>query len=54
MARMLGTLFPGYQVTAPTVVLGAVSTLALGLLAGIAPAFLHRRLSAVQALRTTA
>jgi putative ABC transport system permease protein len=52
--RVLGTMFPAYRVTTPTLLLGASITAALGLLAGIAPALLHRRMSAIQALRTTA
>jgi len=52
--RFLGTMFPGYHVTPETVALGAALAVGLGILAGIAPALLHRRLSPVAALRTTA
>jgi len=54
MAKMLGTMFPGYEVTRGTVVEAALITLGLGLFAGIAPALRARAIDVIQALRSTA
>jgi putative ABC transport system permease protein len=54
MERKLGTFFPGYEVVPETIVMGAVITLAIGLVAGIAPAFRARNLKVIDALRATA
>jgi putative ABC transport system permease protein len=54
MGRKLGTFFPGYEVVPQTIVMGAVITLAIGLVAGIAPAFRARNLKVIDALRATA
>jgi putative ABC transport system permease protein len=54
MRRLLGTVFPNYDLTPQTVLLGSLLTLAIGLVAGIAPAWRARRMNAIEALRTTA
>lgn len=53
MADFLGTTFPGYAVTGGTLLLGFLLTLAVGLFAGIAPAWHARSLDVVGALRAT-
>lgn len=50
-AAFLGTMFPGYDVTPPTVLLGLALAALIGLLAGIFPAWAARRLQSVEALR---
>lgn len=50
IAGALGSMFPGYQVRPETLVLGAVVALALGLFAGVAPAWRAARLNTVDAL----
>ncbi|HEX6881747.1 MAG TPA: ABC transporter permease [Planctomycetota bacterium] len=50
---VLGTFFPGYVVTDQTVALGLGTALALGLVAGIVPAWTSARLDVVRALRGT-
>ena len=54
MAKMLGTMFPGYEVTRGTLIEAALVTLAIGLLAGIAPALRARAIRVITALRSTA
>jgi len=54
MAKMLGTMFPGYEVTRGTLIEAALVTLAIGLLAGIAPALRARAIRVITALRATA
>lgn len=49
-ARVLGTTFPGYQVGQDTLGLAAGLTIGLGIVAGLIPAYLTRRLSVVDAL----
>lgn len=51
VAGILGRTFPGYTITAPTVLQAALLSLAIGALAGAIPAFRARRLLAVEALR---
>lgn len=51
MARAIGSMFPGYQVTGPTLLEAVGATLAIGFLAGIAPALRARTLSVIDALR---
>ena len=53
LEAMLATMFPNYLVTGTTLLLAAGFTLALGLVAGIAPALRARRLQAVEALRAS-
>jgi putative ABC transport system permease protein len=48
---MLATTFPGYQVTAPTLLLGGGLTVVIGLVAGLMPALRARALRSVEALR---
>lgn len=50
----LGTYFPGYAVTSEILLSGVLVTLAIGFLAGIAPALAARSLNPVRALRATA
>ncbi len=52
MAKGLGTMFPGYQVTGPTLLEAVGATLAIAFLAGIAPALRARALSVIDALRS--
>jgi putative ABC transport system permease protein len=52
--HVLGNMFPGYEVTTPTLLLAAALTIGIGLFAGIAPAWAARRLKVIDALRTTA
>lgn len=54
MAKFLGTMFPGYEVTESTLLLAVVVTLAIGLLAGLAPAIRAKSMHVIQALRATA
>ena len=54
MAKMLGTMFPGYEVTRGTLIEAALVTLAIGLLDGIAPALRARAIRVITALRSTA
>ncbi|MCY2961986.1 MAG: ABC transporter permease [Planctomycetota bacterium] len=51
MARAIGSMFPGYQVTMPTLLEAGGATLAIGFLAGITPALRARALSVIDALR---
>ncbi len=53
VARMLGTVFPGYEVTAGTLWSAAGATLLVGLVAGVGPALRARGLSVIDALRRT-
>ena len=50
VAGALGSMFPGYRVTESTFALGAAVAVALGLFAGIAPAWRAARLNTVDAL----
>jgi putative ABC transport system permease protein len=52
MAVVLGTMFPGYAITPPTVAFGLVLSLAVGVLAGLVPALTASRLRCVEALRS--
>jgi putative ABC transport system permease protein len=54
IAKMLGTMFPGYEVTGNSLLQAALVTLALGVVAGVAPALRARSLDVVTALRATA
>lgn len=54
MIQLLGTFFPGYEITSQTLLLTSGITLAIGLLAGIAPAWRARGLKVIDALRSTA
>jgi putative ABC transport system permease protein len=54
MSKFLGTMFPGYEVTNGTLILAAGVTLAIGVLAGIAPALRARTMHVIEALRATA
>jgi putative ABC transport system permease protein len=54
MVRALGQIFPGYAVTNETLLIGAIVTAAIGVLAGIAPAWRARSLKVIDALRATA
>lgn len=51
---MLSTMFPGYAVTGEIVAQAAIVTVAVGLLAGVAPALRARSLPVINALRATA
>lgn len=53
VAQGLGSFFPGYQIRSGTYAFAAVVTVALGVLAGIVPAWNAGRLRCVQALRGT-
>lgn len=53
LAKMLGTMFPGYEVTRGTLIEAAVATVAIGVLAGIAPALRARAVRVIAALRAT-
>lgn len=53
-AEAIATRFPGYAVTTETLVLGVVTTLAIGVIAGIAPAFRMSNTKVVDALRSEA
>ena len=53
VALGLGSFFPGYQIRAGTYAFAAMITIALGVLAGIMPAWGAGRLRCVQALRGT-
>ncbi|MEQ1891501.1 MAG: FtsX-like permease family protein [Planctomycetota bacterium] len=48
---MLGTFFPGYEITPQTIGAGIAAALGMGLVAGALPAFQARKLQVVQALR---
>ena len=50
IASALAAVFPGYHIKPATLALGAAVTLALGLLAGLAPAWRASRLRCVEAL----
>ncbi|MFT5731900.1 MAG: putative ABC transport system permease protein [Planctomycetota bacterium] len=50
LAGALGSMFPGYKVTDSTFVLGVVVAVAVGLFAGVAPAWRAARLDTVGAL----
>lgn len=54
MAKGLGTMFPGYAVTPGTLLEAALVTVAIGVLAGIAPALRARMIHVITALRATA
>jgi putative ABC transport system permease protein len=54
LRSMLSTMFPNYDVTQRTLLLAALLTLVIGLVAGVAPAWRARRLNAIEALRATA
>jgi len=47
----IGSMFPGYQVTGPTILEAVAATVAIGFLAGIAPALRARSLTVINALR---
>jgi putative ABC transport system permease protein len=51
IATAIGRFFPGYEVRAGTVLMAALLTAAVGLLAGIVPARSAARLNSVEALR---
>ncbi len=51
MAKAIGSMFPGFQVTGPTILEAVAATVAIGFLAGIAPALRARALSVIDALR---
>ena len=52
LARAMGSFFPGYHVAGVTLLQGLSVTIALGLVAGIAPAWRAARLGTVDALAT--
>lgn len=52
ISTAIGSMFPGFTVTLPTILEAATATAAIGFLAGIAPALRARALSVVDALRT--
>jgi putative ABC transport system permease protein len=52
-ARGLGTMFPGYEVADVTLRQALLVTLAIGVMAGLAPALRARALSVIRALRST-
>jgi putative ABC transport system permease protein len=52
MATAIGSMFPGFTVTLPTIGEALVATAVIGFLAGIAPALRARSLTVVDALRT--
>jgi putative ABC transport system permease protein len=54
IAYKLGVNFPGYEVPLQTLVQGAALSLAVGAVAGIAPAWRARNLKVIDALRATA
>ncbi|MBL8856902.1 MAG: ABC transporter permease [Planctomycetes bacterium] len=54
MAKFLGTMFPGYEVTSTTLMMAAGLTVGIGVLAGIAPALRARSMHVIEALRATA
>ena len=54
LVYLLSSTFPGYSVTDETVLQALVVTLAIGLVAGIAPAWRARNLQVISALRATA
>jgi putative ABC transport system permease protein len=49
-AAKMATMFPGYRILPETLVLGAGITLAVGLIAGVFPAWRASRLRCVEAL----
>jgi putative ABC transport system permease protein len=51
IAKAIGSMFPGFQVTMPTILEAVTATAAIGFLAGIAPALRARSLTVVDALR---
>ena len=51
LVSFLGTMFPGYAITQPTILLALAVAAGIGLLAGIVPAWSARRLASVEALR---
>jgi len=51
IASAIGSMFPGFTVTAPTIVQALIATAAIGFLAGIVPALRARSLTVVDALR---
>lgn len=53
MAKMLGTIFPGYAVGGSTLLQAAGASVGIGLLAGIGPALRARSMSVIAALRRT-
>lgn len=54
MAKGLGTMFPGYEITGTTLIEASLVTVAIGLLAGITPAVRARTIDVITALRATA
>ena len=52
LAGVLGTVFPGYHITARTALEALLVTLLIGVLAGIVPALRARQLSVLNALRS--
>ena len=54
MAKFLGTMFPGYELTSGTLIMAAGLTLGIGVLAGITPALRARSMHVIEALRATA
>ncbi|MEY4773220.1 MAG: hypothetical protein RIT40_255 [Planctomycetota bacterium] len=53
MSKMLGTVFPGYEVTQGTLLTAALVVVGIGFLAGIGPALRARSMSVIAALRRT-
>jgi len=53
MSKMLGTVFPGYEVTQGTLLTAALVVVGIGFLAGIGPALRARSMSVITALRRT-
>ena len=51
IASVLGAMFPNYQVSVGTMALGGTISVAIGILAGLAPGFNLSRLSCVESLR---
>lgn len=52
LAKILGTMFPGYHIAPQTILEALLVTLAIGILAGIVPALRARNLSVITALRS--
>ncbi len=52
-ARSIADFIPSYAVRTPTLILGVVLALVVGLVAGLAPAWMANRLEPVTAIRTT-
>jgi putative ABC transport system permease protein len=52
LAKILGTMFPGYRIAPQTILEALLVTLAIGILAGIVPALRARNMSVITALRS--